>query len=99
MRHAFSFPVHIREAVREHVRQAITKVDPDRFRQEPDYIVALLAHLDGIAYDRADGFVGFKATSVNSVGRKRGGFWIIGGWAGKMNSFSTTTKPANRLWI
>jgi hypothetical protein len=75
MRHAFSFPAHIREAVREHVRRAVTEVDPRRFAQEPAYTAALLARLEGIAYEEDDGFVGFKATNVNSVGKGAAERW------------------------
>ncbi len=57
MRHAFSFPFHIREAVRAHVRQAVEQVSPARFEQEPAYIAALLARLDGVAYEQPDGSV------------------------------------------
>jgi|HubBroStandDraft_6_1064221.scaffolds.fasta_scaffold15281_3 hypothetical protein len=75
MRHAFSFPQQIREAVRAHVRRAINVVDPTRFRQEPDYVAALLARLSGIAYEGPDGFVEFKPPSVDSVGPNAAESW------------------------
>ena len=90
MRHAFSFPPHIREDVREHVRQAISRVDPNRFRQEPDYIVALLAHLNGIAHDSADGFVEFKATNVDSVGPN-----AAEGWSGADLAITAEIRKGN----
>jgi hypothetical protein len=68
LRHAFSFPAHIREAVRAYVRRAIEEVSPRRFAQEPSYTAALLARLDGTPYDEADGSVVITATNVNSVG-------------------------------
>jgi hypothetical protein len=75
MRHAFSFPTHIREAVREHVRRAITDLDPKRFAQEPAYTAALLARLEGIAYNEDDGSVEFRATNVNSAGKGAAERW------------------------
>jgi hypothetical protein len=68
MRHTFSFPPHIREAVRAHVRRAIDQVSPARFAQEPAYTAALLARLEGTAYEGEDGSVIFTATNVNAVG-------------------------------
>jgi hypothetical protein len=75
MRHAFSFPPHIRDAVREHVRRAITELSPSRFVQEPAYTTALLARLEGTAYRGEDGSVEFKATNVNSIGRGAAEKW------------------------
>jgi hypothetical protein len=68
LRHAFSFPAHIREAVREYVRRAVSGLDPARYEQEPAYTAALLGRLEGVAYNQADGSVVFKATNVNSIG-------------------------------
>jgi hypothetical protein len=68
MRHAFSFPPHIRNAVRAHVQRAIAEVSPVRFQQEPAYTAALLGRLEGVAYDGPDGSVVFRATNVNSIG-------------------------------
>jgi hypothetical protein len=75
MRHAFSFPTHIREAVREHVRQAVTDLKPNRFAQEPAYTAALLARLEGTAYNGPDGSVEFRATNVNSIGKGAAERW------------------------
>ncbi len=75
MRHAFSFPTHVREAVREHVRRAVSEVSPERFAQEPAYTAALLARLEGAAYRRADGSVEFRATNVNSIGKGAAERW------------------------
>lgn len=72
LRHAFSFPAHIREAVHDYVRQAVSRVDPARYEQEPAYTAALLGRLDGVAYDKSDGFVEFRATNVNPIGRGTG---------------------------
>lgn len=67
MRHALSFPPHIREAVRSYVRNAITGVNPARFQQEPAYTAALLGRLEGTAYEGSDGYVRFTTTNVNSL--------------------------------
>jgi len=75
MRHAFSFPSHIREAVRAHVRRAIEDVNPKRFAQEPPYVTALLARLEGTAYEGTDGSVVFRATNVDSIGRGSAERW------------------------
>jgi hypothetical protein len=68
MRHAFSFPPHIREAVRLHVRKAVEGIAPGGFAQEPAYVAALLGRLNGTAYEGADGSVIFTTTNVNSIG-------------------------------
>jgi|SRR6266478_1545532 hypothetical protein len=75
MRHAFSFPAHIRDAVRAHVQQAIEGVSPARFRQEPAYTAALLARLAGTAYTGPDGSVVFTTTNVDSIGRGTAESW------------------------
>lgn len=68
MRHAFSFPPHIREAVRNYISNAITGMNPTGFQQEPAYIAALLGRLEGTAYEGPDGYVRISATNVDSVG-------------------------------
>jgi hypothetical protein len=67
MRHAFSFPVHIREVVRAHIQKAVASIDPARFRQEPAYTAALLARLEGTAYEESDGSVILRTTNVDSI--------------------------------
>ena len=66
MRHAFSFPVEVRHAVRAFVEDAVLKVSGIRFLQEPAYIAALMGRLVGIAYDGPYGFVELKPTVVDS---------------------------------
>jgi hypothetical protein len=75
LRHAFSFPAHIREAVRAHVRRAIEELNPRRFVQEPAYTAALLARLEGTPYNGEDGSVVITATNVNSVGPGAAEHW------------------------
>ena len=50
------------------MRRAITGLDPARYKQEPAYTAALLARLEGVAYDDSDGSVIFRPTNVNSIG-------------------------------
>ena len=75
MRHAFSFPIHIREAIRSYVRQATDGINPKGFDQEPSYTAALLGRLAGVAYAGSDGSVIFKTTNVNSIARGAAERW------------------------
>ena len=75
MRHFFSFPPNIRKAVRDHVQGAVAEVSPERFAQEPAYVAALLARLEGVAYQGSDGSVVFRATNINSIGRGAAEGW------------------------
>jgi len=75
MRHTFRFPDHIKEAVRLHVRRAVLSVNPQRFRQEPAYVTALIHGLQGVAYQDDDGLVSFQTTGVDSVGRGSAEKW------------------------
>jgi hypothetical protein len=75
MRHAFSFPAHIRDAVRAHVQQAIDGLRPGSFEQEPAYTAGLLGRLAGVAYEGPDGSVVLKTTNVNSIGRGAAERW------------------------
>ena len=68
MRHSFRFPEHVKQAVRTHVRRAISSVDQRRFRQEPVYTAALIHALEGVAYEDSDGFVSMRATIADSIG-------------------------------
>ena len=74
-RHTFSFPSHVRDAVRTYVRRAIEGLDPLRFRQEPAYTAALLARLEGRAYSGPDGSITLRATVVNAIGRNSAEKW------------------------
>lgn len=75
MRHSFSFPVQIRDAVRAYVQQAIDGLRPEGFEQEPAYTAALLGRLAGVAYEGPDGSVVLKTTNVNSIGRGAAERW------------------------
>lgn len=68
MRHAFSFPVWVRDSVRTHVRRAVEAVDSRRYGQEPSYTTALLTRLEGVAYEGEDGSVIITATDIDSIG-------------------------------
>lgn len=69
MRHTFSFPVHIRESVKSHIRKAIKRISSERYRQEQPYIAALASQLEGKVYEDNDGYVGIKSTIVNDRGK------------------------------
>lgn len=66
MRHAFSFPLEVRNAVRAFVDEAVNKVSGKSFRQEPSYVAALMGRLVGIAYEGPYGFVELKPVIVDS---------------------------------
>ena len=62
---------HIHEvidAVREHVRNAIGRVAPERFSQEANYTAALASQLEGTAYVGEHGSVVFKSTVFDDRG-------------------------------
>ncbi len=47
MRHNFSFPPHIRHALKKFIDQCIRDIDPRRYKQEPAYTAALARSLEG----------------------------------------------------
>jgi hypothetical protein len=57
-----------RRAVRRHVERALARLDPQRYHQEPAYVAALLARLDGVAYNGAEGRIEFRSTIVADRG-------------------------------
>ena len=67
-KHAFRFPPEVVSAVKQHVRRAIEAVDPARYRQEANYIAALVSQLEGVAYEGQHGFVGLRSTVVDDRG-------------------------------
>jgi len=69
MRHFFSFPVHIRTSVKSHIRKAIEKVSPERFKQEQPYITALASQMEGVVYEGNDGYIEIKSTIVDDRGK------------------------------
>ncbi|MEQ1906329.1 MAG: hypothetical protein ABL888_19250 [Pirellulaceae bacterium] len=68
LRHAFSFPDHIRSAVQRHVANAIAGLKTRQFRQEPNYTAALAGRLVGTAYDDSDGKIVFNAAVIDDRG-------------------------------
>lgn len=68
MRHAFSFPDHIRRAVQRHVANAIGGLSGKQFRQEPNDTAALAGRLIGTAYDDSDGKIVFNAAVIDDRG-------------------------------
>lgn len=68
MKHSFKFPEHIRNAVKKYIKSKVDAIDPQRFNQEPSYVAALAAKLDGIIYNKRDGYVEIQSTVVNNIG-------------------------------
>jgi hypothetical protein len=90
-RHAFSFPPHVREAVRIYVQRAIEGLDSTRYQQEPAYTAALLGRLDGTAYTGSDGSIILRATNVNSIARNS-----AESWSGADLAITAHIEQANR---
>ena len=67
-KHGFRFPPEVIDAVREHVRNAIGRVAPERFSQEANYTAALASQLEGTAYVGEHGSVVFKSTVFDDRG-------------------------------
>ena len=68
-KHAFKFPPEVVEAVRQHVKRAIDAIEPQRYRQEPNYTAALVGRLDGTAYEGPYGAVVFHSTVFDDRAR------------------------------
>jgi hypothetical protein len=68
MRHAFSFPEGIREALKNHIEKAVSGIDMKRYLQEPVYTAALAKSLEGTVYEGEDGYVKIQSTIVNAQG-------------------------------
>lgn len=58
----------VKDALAEHVTAAISRLDPERYQQEPQYVAALLGKLDGLVYSGRFGTVELQATVVNDRG-------------------------------
>ena len=58
----------VRRAMKRHVARAQGRLDPTRFAQEPAYVAALLARLDGVVYEGKAGRVEFFSTIVADRG-------------------------------
>lgn len=67
-KHAFKFPAEVVAAVKRHVRHAISRVAPERYRQEANYTAALLNQLEGTAYDGIHGSIVFQSTVFDDRG-------------------------------
>lgn len=80
MRHTFCFPRHVREAVQEHIAEAINGLTPDRYSQESPYTSALAGRLEGTAYEGPDGLVVFESTIVDDRGPGAAESWAGADW-------------------
>ena len=58
----------MRAALRRHVWRALERLDPDRYFQEPAYVAALLARLDGVVYRGREGRLEIRSTIVADRG-------------------------------
>jgi hypothetical protein len=58
-----------RKAVRRHIAHAVSRVDPVRYRQEPNYVAALFAKLDDVVYRGRDLTIEIRSTVVDDRGR------------------------------
>jgi hypothetical protein len=67
-RHVFKFPREVVNAIKTHVRKAVEGVDPNRYKQEPQYTTALISKLEGTAYKGEHGSVVFQSTAINDRG-------------------------------
>lgn len=54
--------------IRSHVRGAVSRVDPARYRQEPAYVNAVLARIDGLVYKGIHGEIELRSTVVDDRG-------------------------------
>src|SRR5580698_7134236 len=57
-------------ALSRHVSQAIKRMDPVRYTQEPAYVAALFGKLDAVVYHDAGLMVELRSTIVGDRGRK-----------------------------
>lgn len=55
-------------AMRRHVLRALERLDPIRYAQEPAFVAALLARLDGVVYSGDDGRIEIRSTIVADRG-------------------------------
>ncbi len=58
----------IKNIIKAHVAEAVSRVDPARYRQEPAYVNAVLGRLDGLVYKGASGEIEIKSTVVDDRG-------------------------------
>lgn len=58
----------INSIIRNHVAEAVARVDPQRYNQEPAYVNAVLSRLDGLVYRGIHGEIEIKATIVDDRG-------------------------------
>lgn len=58
----------IKSIIRSHIAEAVSRVDPTRYRQEPSYVNAVLARIDGLVYKGIHGEIELKSTVVDDRG-------------------------------
>jgi|GEM_PF-1301816 len=68
MKHGFPFPKPARDALKDHVRSALAKIEHQRFFNEPSYTAALANRLEGVVYDENGCYIEIKSTDVDHQG-------------------------------
>jgi hypothetical protein len=63
-----NMPTSMKDAMARYVTDALTRLNPTRYDQEPNFMAALLGKLDGVVYDGVDGRLELTCTSVNGIG-------------------------------
>lgn len=63
-----TWPDEMKAALRAHVETALERLDPDRYAQEPAYVAALLARLDGVVYEGSGCYLEIISTIVADRG-------------------------------
>ena len=58
----------LKKEVKAYIDEKIRNIDPNRYKQEPIYVTALLKELEGIAHESKKGIIKFRATVVDDRG-------------------------------
>ena len=62
-------PAAAKQALSRYVSQAVNRLDPARYKQEPAYVAALFGRLDGVVYRSREVTIEIRSTVVNDRGR------------------------------
>jgi hypothetical protein len=61
-------PSYVRSAISKRISHAVSRIDPLRYRQEPNYIAALFAKLDDVIFDGKNLTIELRSTIVDDRG-------------------------------
>lgn len=67
---ATPLPPEMERALRMHVRDAVGRLDPKRYRHEAGFVAAVFAKLDDVIYKGVEGTLEIQSTIVTDRGRK-----------------------------